>query len=187
MALVDMFLKLDGVEGESKDASGKGGWIQIDGFLVGATSPRDSFTNQAKGAVRLSHLTIKTKIDKATPKLFDKITKNEKIPKATLSCRKAGKEQFEYFKDHTLTDVLVARVQAGDAGAVQVTWSHRLRIRPRVREDRDGGQGTDRKGPDGRHCLSPVQPADERMKRRREKPPREAHVMIGVTRLSESG
>lgn len=113
MALVDMFLKLEGVEGESKDAAGKGGWVQIDGFRLGATSPRDSFTNQAAGAVRMSHMTIKAKIDKSTPKLFDKITKNEKIPKATLSCRRAGKEQFEYFKI-TLTEVLVAKVEAGD-------------------------------------------------------------------------
>lgn len=116
MALVDMFLKLDGVEGESKDASGKGGWIQIDGFQVGAMSPRDAFTNMAKGAVRMSHLTIRAKVDKSTPKLFDKISKNEKIPKAILTCRRAGKEQFPYFQV-TLSDVLVARVQAGDLGA----------------------------------------------------------------------
>ncbi len=113
MALVDMFLKLDGVEGESKDASGKGTWIQIDGFSVTALSPRDAFTNQASGAVRMSHVTIRAKVDKSTPKLFDKIVKNEKIPTATLSCRRAGKEQFEYFKV-TLSDVLVAKVAAGD-------------------------------------------------------------------------
>jgi type VI secretion system secreted protein Hcp len=116
MALVDMFLKLEGVEGESKDAAGKGGWIQIDGFRLNATSPRDSFTNQAAGGVRMSNMTIRAKIDKSTPKLFSKISMNEKIPKATLSCRKAGKDQFEYFKI-TLTEVLVAKVQAGELQA----------------------------------------------------------------------
>lgn len=116
MALVDMFLKLDGVEGESKDASGKGEWIQIAGFRIGAVSPRDAFTNQAKGAVNMSHLTIRAKVDKSTPKLFTKIKNNEKIPTATLSCRKAGKEQFEYFKI-TLTEALVVRVQAGSLEA----------------------------------------------------------------------
>jgi type VI secretion system secreted protein Hcp len=112
MALVDMFLKLDGVEGESKDASGKSSEIQIDGFSLAGTSPRDSFTNQAAGAVRMGHLTIRAKIDKSTPKLFEKLTRNAKIPTATLSCRKAGKEQFEYFKV-TLSEVLVVRVHVG--------------------------------------------------------------------------
>jgi type VI secretion system secreted protein Hcp len=117
MALVDMFLKLDGVEGESKDASGKGGWIQISGFRIGALSPRDSFTNQATGAVKMSHLTIRARVDKSTPKLFTKIKMNEKIPTATLSCRKAGKEQFEYFVI-TLNEALVVRVQAGSLEAM---------------------------------------------------------------------
>jgi type VI secretion system secreted protein Hcp len=118
MALVDMFLKLDGVEGESKDASGKGSQIQIDGFSLAGTSPRDSFTNQASGHVRMGHLTIRAKIDKSTPKLFEKLARNAKIPTATLSCRKAGKEQFEYFKI-TLSEVIVVRVHAGtlDGGA----------------------------------------------------------------------
>jgi type VI secretion system secreted protein Hcp len=107
-----MFLKLDGVEGESKDASGKGSEVQIDGFSLCGTSPRDSFTNQASGAVRMGHLTVRAKIDKSTPKLFEKLAKNAKIPTAVLSCRKAGKEQFEYFKI-TLSEVIVARVQAG--------------------------------------------------------------------------
>ncbi len=112
MAQVDMFLKLDGVDGESPDPQHKSE-IQIDGFTLGALSPRDSFTNQAAGAVRMSHVTIRAKIDKSTPKLFSKIAKNEKIPSAVLTCRKAGKEQFEYFKV-TLSDVLVAKVQAGE-------------------------------------------------------------------------
>ncbi len=115
MALVDMFLKLDGVDGESQDPEHKGE-IQIDGFILGAVSPRDAFTNQAAGAVRMSHVTIRANVDKSTPKLFTKITKNEKIPSAVLTCRRAGKEQFEYFKV-TLSEVLVVKVQAGDLKA----------------------------------------------------------------------
>ena len=111
MALVDMFLKLDGVDGESPDPQHKSE-IQISGFTLSAVSPRDSFTNQATGAVRMSSLSIRAKIDKSTPKLFEKITKNAKIPKAVLSCRKAGKEQFEFFKI-TLSEVIVAKISAG--------------------------------------------------------------------------
>ena len=112
MALVDMFLKLDGVDGESPDPQHKGE-IQIDGFRLNAVSPRDAFTNQAAGAVRMSHMTIRAKVDKSTPKLFTKIAKNEKIPSAVLTCRKAGKVQFQYFKI-TLSEVLVVKVEAGE-------------------------------------------------------------------------
>jgi type VI secretion system secreted protein Hcp len=115
MAQVDMFLKLEGVDGES-GAKGHLGEIQIDGFRLGAVSTRDSHTNQGPGGARMSHMTIRAKIDKSTPKLFTKLTKNEKIPKAILTCQKAGKEQFEYFKV-TLSEVLVAKVQAGDLEA----------------------------------------------------------------------
>jgi type VI secretion system secreted protein Hcp len=111
---VDMFLKLDGVEGESPDSAHKGE-IQVNGFSLNAVSGRDAFTNQAAGAVRMSHVTIRAKIDKSTPKLFTKIAKNEKIPSAVLACRKAGGEQFEYFK-MTLSDVLVVKVQVGGSG-----------------------------------------------------------------------
>lgn len=114
MALVDMFLKLDGVDGESPDPAHKSE-IQISGFRLNALSPRDAFTNQATGKVRMSHLTIRARIDKSTPKLFTKIKANEKIPKAVLTCRKAGKEQFEYFLI-TLQEVLVVKVEAGDLG-----------------------------------------------------------------------
>jgi type VI secretion system secreted protein Hcp len=115
MAVVDMFLKLDGVDGESADPAHKGE-IQIDGFSLNAVSGRDAFTNQAAGAVRMSHMTIRAKVDKSTPKLFTKIAKNEKIPSAVLTCRKAGKEGFEYLKV-TLSEVLVVKVQAGDLEA----------------------------------------------------------------------
>lgn len=112
MALVDMFLKLDGIDGESKDPKNNT-QIQIEGFKLGAISPRDSFTNQAAGAFRMSNLSIRAKVDKSTPKLFDHIAKNLKIPSATLTCRKAGKEQFDYFVV-TLSEVLVVKVQTGD-------------------------------------------------------------------------
>lgn len=112
MAIVDMFLKLDGVDGESSDAKHRGE-IEIQGFQLSLLSPRDSITMQAKGARRWSHLSIHAKVDMSTPLLFLKLATNAKIPKAVLTCRKAGKEQFDYFKV-TLSEVMVAKVQAGD-------------------------------------------------------------------------
>jgi type VI secretion system secreted protein Hcp len=110
MALVDMFLSLPGVDGESQDPDHEGE-IQIDGFRLNAVSPRDAFTNQGAGAVQMSHLTIRARVDISTPKLFEKVAKNEKLGgSATLVCRKAGKEQFQYLKI-VLNEVVVVRVQ----------------------------------------------------------------------------
>jgi type VI secretion system secreted protein Hcp len=117
MALVDMFLKIDGVGGESSDPS-HSGEIQIEGFQLGLTSPRDAFTNQPTGARRWSHLSIRANVDMSAPLLFQKLATNEKIPKAVLTCRKAGKVAIEYFTI-TLSDVLVVKVQAGDLEASQ--------------------------------------------------------------------
>src|SRR5664279_5078007 len=112
MAQVDMFLKLDGVQGESQDPDHKNE-IQIEGFRLNCMSPRDSFTGQATGIRRWSHLTIRAKVDMSTPLLFQKIATNAPIPKAVLACRKAGGGAVTYFMV-TLTNVAVAKVQAGD-------------------------------------------------------------------------
>lgn len=115
MALVDMFLKLDGVQGESPDPQHQSE-IQIDGFTIDGVTPQDAFTKQATGALRMSNLTIRAKVDKSTALLFTKMATHEKLPTAVLTCRKAGKEQFVYFKV-TLSEVYVVRVHAGDRAA----------------------------------------------------------------------
>jgi type VI secretion system secreted protein Hcp len=115
MALVDMFLKLDGVEGESSDPDHKGE-IQIEGFRLNLISPRDSFTTQPSGVRRWSHLSIRASVDMSTPLLFQKLATNSKIPKAVLTCRKAGKKPVDFLKV-TLNEVLVVKVQTGDLEA----------------------------------------------------------------------
>ena len=114
MAVVDMFFKLDGVDGESQDKDHKNE-MEILGFKLSTKSPRDASTGGATGKVRFTNLTVRGNIEKGTAKLFDKVTKNEKIPTGILVCRKAGQEQFTFFKI-TLTDCYVARVEVGSGG-----------------------------------------------------------------------
>jgi type VI secretion system secreted protein Hcp len=114
MAAVDMFLKLVGAEGESKDTQ-KASQFQIQGFKLIAESPHSASTGEVTGKIRFSHMTIYTTVEKGTAKLFQMIGTNQKIPTAELSCRKAGKEQFEFFKV-TLTDCHLARVEVGAGG-----------------------------------------------------------------------
>ena len=61
----------------------------------------------------MSTLTIRGKIEQPTAKLFDKSYHHQKINKATLTGRKAGKDPLD-FLIMVLTEVLVMRVEIGD-------------------------------------------------------------------------
>ena len=108
-----MFLKLDGVEGESEDPSHPGE-IQLEGFQQSLMSPRDLATGMASGKRRWAHMSLRAKADKSTAMLFKKLCSNEKIPNALVRCYKAGgKEPVEYLS-FALSDVYVAKVQVGE-------------------------------------------------------------------------
>ena len=113
MAQVDMFLKLDGVEGESEDPNHPGE-IQLVGFQETLTSPRDVGTGQNTGKRRWAHLSLRAKADKSTAMLFKKVIGNEKIPNALLRCYKAGGKAPVEYLTIALSDGYVAKVQVGE-------------------------------------------------------------------------
>jgi type VI secretion system secreted protein Hcp len=109
MALVDYFLKLDGIEGESTDHKHKGE-LAIQSWSIGATQggavDRSALGGAGAGKVHLNDFSVTTHVDKSTPKLFLACATGEHIKKAVLTCRKAGKDQQEFLKV-TMSDVLV--------------------------------------------------------------------------------
>jgi type VI secretion system secreted protein Hcp len=118
MAAVDFFLKIDGIDGESSDSKHKG---EIDlhswSWSEQQTGAHSAGGGGGAGKVSLADFHFTMSCNKATPKLFLACATGEHIKKATLTCRKAGKEQQEYLKI-TLTDLLVASFQTGgSAGA----------------------------------------------------------------------
>jgi type VI secretion system secreted protein Hcp len=113
MALVDYFLKIDGIEGEAQDAKHKGS-LQIESYSFGANQHGDHASGSGGGAgkAHLHDFTFVMIANKATPKLFLACCNGEHIKKAVLTCRKAGTGQQEYLKV-ILTDLLVSSVQSG--------------------------------------------------------------------------
>jgi type VI secretion system secreted protein Hcp len=113
MALVDYFLKLDGIEGEAQDSKHKGE-IELQSYSFGGHQQGTHMAGGGGGAgkVALQDLSFVMASNKASAKLFLACCTGEHIPKAVLVCRKAGKEQQEYLKI-TLTDILVSSFQAG--------------------------------------------------------------------------
>ena len=116
MAAVDYFLKLEGIEGESQDHKHKGA-IDIESWSWGASQSGAHSGGGGGGAGKVSmqdfHFVMK--INKASPKLMLACASGEHFKKATLVCRKAGKEQQEFMKV-TLSDLLVSSYQTGGSG-----------------------------------------------------------------------
>ena len=113
MANVDCFLKIDGIEGESKDAKHKGS-IEISGWSWGAAQTGTSSSGGGAGAgkVAMQDAHFSMSVSKASPKLMVACASGDHIKQAVLTCRKAGKDQQEYLK-YTFSDVLVSSFQTG--------------------------------------------------------------------------
>lgn len=116
MALVDYFLKMDGIDGESQDHKHKGE-IDVQSFSWGETQTGTHAAGGGGGAGKVSmqdfHFVMN--VNKSSPKLMLACANGEHIKKAVLTCRKAGKDQQEFYKI-TLSDVLVSSFQTGGNG-----------------------------------------------------------------------
>ena len=119
MAAVDYFLKIDGIPGESNDHKHKDE-IHVESWSWGETNG-GSFAHDGGGGagkVAMNDFHFVMKVNKASPKLFLSCATGTHIKQATLTCRKAGKEQQEYLKV-TFSDLLVSSFQTGgSAGEV---------------------------------------------------------------------
>lgn len=113
MALVDYFLKIDGIEGESTDGKHKNS-IDVESWSFGETQTGSHVGGGGGGAGKVSmqdfHFVMKA--NKASPLLFLHCANGKHIPKAVLTCRKAGEKQQEYLK-WTFSDLLVSSFQTG--------------------------------------------------------------------------
>jgi type VI secretion system secreted protein Hcp len=108
-----MFLKIDGIEGESADHKHKGE-IDILSYSMGATQTGTMASGGGGGAgkVSLQDIHFTTNLSKASPKIMEACTTGQHLKKAVLVQRKAGGKQEEYLKI-TLSDALVSSYQIG--------------------------------------------------------------------------
>jgi type VI secretion system secreted protein Hcp len=121
MAAVDYFLKIDGIQGESRDDRHKDE-IDIESFSWGETQSGTFAVGGGGGAGKISmqdfHFTMP--VNKASPALFLACAQGDHVKNAILTCRKAGRDQQEFLKA-TMNDVLVSSFQIGGAGGVVPT------------------------------------------------------------------
>jgi len=94
---VDMFLKLDGIDGESKDAK-HAGEIDIESFAWGMaqTGSGHRGTGSGTGKVDIHDVTITKVVDKSSPSLMLACANGKHIAKGSIVVRKAGENPLEY-------------------------------------------------------------------------------------------
>jgi len=106
LGAVDVFLKIDGIPGESLDAR-HAGEIEVLSFSWGVARN----DNQPKFVKpTLSNLSFLMPISKASPLLMIAAAKGTGIRSAVLTARKAGGQQQEFYKV-TMSDCLVTSYQ----------------------------------------------------------------------------
>ena len=121
MAAVDMFLKLDGIKGESQDAKHKDE-IHIESFSWGMSQTGAHSTGGGGGAgkVNVHDISITKHVDKSSPSLMLHCCNGKHIPNGLITVRKAGDKPLEYMKIK-LQDILISGVQAAGHGNVQLS------------------------------------------------------------------
>ncbi|WP_425617152.1 Hcp family type VI secretion system effector [Anatilimnocola sp. NA78] len=113
---VDMFLKLNGIEGESKDDKHKNE-IHIESFSWGLTQQGSGGAGGGGGAgkVNVHDISISKYLDKSSCKLMFACSSGQHIPDGLITVRKAGEKPLEYLKIK-LTDILVSSIQHSGSG-----------------------------------------------------------------------
>ena len=115
MAL-DMFLEIEGVEGESADSAKKGA-IDVLAWSWGSSQSGTMHTGGGGGAgkVNVQDLSITKWIDKSSTDLLLHVCTGEHYPNATLTVRKAGGEALEYLVI-TMEEVMITSLSTGGSG-----------------------------------------------------------------------
>jgi type VI secretion system secreted protein Hcp len=110
---VDMFIKIEGADGESKD---KAHTNEIDVLSwtwgMAQSGSRHTGGGGGSGKVNVSDLTLVKYVDKASPTLMLFCCNGKHVPSALITIRKAGEKPLEYLKIK-MSDCLVSAVHGG--------------------------------------------------------------------------
>ena len=91
---VDVFMKIDGISGESSDPQYKD-WIEV----LSLNWEVDTSTGErGHGEARSSYFGIAKVVDKATPLIIKATTQNELIKEIRIALCRAGKEKVKYLE-----------------------------------------------------------------------------------------
>lgn len=111
---VDMFLKIEGLDGESTDEA-HDKWIEVLSFSHGVSQPVSGASatgGRTGGRADFMDMGVVKTIDNASPDLNIKCAKGEHIPKVELELCLASGEKHTFMK-YTLEDCVITSVAPG--------------------------------------------------------------------------
>lgn len=111
---VDMFLKLEGIDGESMDAQ-HGDEIDVLSWSWGASNSGTMHISKGGGAGKVSvqDINVVKYVDKASTAIIQAVAVGKHVPSATLTVRKAGGEEPVEYLVIEMKSVLVSSWQTG--------------------------------------------------------------------------
>jgi type VI secretion system secreted protein Hcp len=114
---VDIFLKIEGIKGESKDASHKDE-IDVFSWAWGMSQQGSHHVGGGGGSgkVKVRDLSLTKPVDKATPALGYHLASGKHIKSARLTVRKAGGTPLEYLTIE-LEDLIVSSINYSRDGS----------------------------------------------------------------------
>src|ERR1041384_2192659 len=145
---VDMFLKLDGIKGESADHKHKDE-IHIESFSWGLSQVGTSSAGGGGGAGKVSvhDISVSKVVDKSSPELLLACANGKHIKEGLLTVRKAGEKPLEYLKIK-LNDILISGVQLSGPGHEQLSEAVTLNFAKfQVEYQEQGPDGAPKGGP----------------------------------------
>ena len=115
----DIFLKIEGIQGESTDDKYKG-WIEITGYTLGLNQPASASASTAGGGsserANFRDLAITKELDKSSPKLALYCADGTHIKEVILELCRAGGDKLKYM-EYKLSDVIVSSIRTtGEIG-----------------------------------------------------------------------
>lgn len=113
---VDMFFKIEGIDGEAQDGKHA---KEIDVLAWSWSASQAGTTHMGSGGgagkVNVNDISFTKYVDSASHALLLHCCNGKHIPKATLVVRKAGENPLEYIKIE-LEDLIVSSVSTGGSG-----------------------------------------------------------------------
>lgn len=114
---VEIFLRLDGITGESQK-QGAVGWIELFSFSNGASNPSSvAFgTGSGAGKVDISSLSLQKQLDSSSPMLFMNCCAGTHIATGNMYVREAtGSDTTQIYYQYDLTEVFIDSISWGGA------------------------------------------------------------------------
>jgi len=144
----DMFLKIDGIKGESTDADHKD-WLEIESFSWGVHQSASARVSTAGGATTaradFGDLTIVKMLDSASPLIALACASGSHIKEVVIELMRAGGNKRVKYMEYKLSECIISSVSMGGGGNSipvetvsfnygKITWTY-------TKQERAGGGG----------------------------------------------